>query len=240
MTFVPRTTSPSMSNKYFIHTSYGGYNKCIRISGNQCLPNCVGYAYGRFMEAGGVKSCKLPLCNAEDWISQARKNGFATGTTPKVGAVMCFRKGRVAYGGDGAGHVLIVEKVYSDGSILCSQSGYRSARFWTTKFTKPYRLNGYAFQGFIYNPFVNTTAKAYTGTFPTLPSRGYFKKGDKGTQVKNLQKFLNWYGGYGLVVDGKLGNNTIAAVKKFQKATGLSQDGLFGAKSLAKAKAVKR
>ena len=33
------------------------------------------------------------------------------------------------------------------------------------------------------------TKKGYTGTFPTLPTRGYFKKGDKGTQVKNLQKF---------------------------------------------------
>lgn len=238
MAFTPRTTSPSMSNKYFIHTSAGGYNKCIKISGNQCLPNCVGYAYGRFMEAGGVTSCKLPMCNAEDWWNNTPS--YAKGQTPKVGAVMCFRKGRVGYGGDGAGHVLIVEKVYSDGSILCSQSGYRSARFWTTKYTKPYRLSGYVFQGFIYNPYVTTAATTgYHGTFPTLPSRGYFKKGDRGTQVQYLQKFLNWWGAYGLVVDGIIGDKTIAAVKKFQKSVGLPQDGLFGAKTLAKAKAVR-
>ena len=85
-----------------------------------------------------------------------------------------------------------------------------------------------------------TTSKAYTGTFPTLPKRGYFKQGDTGTQVKNLQKFLNWYGGYGLVVDGDLGPKTIAAVKKFQTATKLTVDGLFGSKCLAKAKTVKK
>lgn len=80
--------------------------------------------------------------------------------------------------------------------------------------------------------------KAYTGAFPTLPSKGYFEKGDEGTQVKNLQKFLNWYGGYKLVVDGDFGTKTLTAVKDFQKKTGLTVDGLFGAKSLAKAKTI--
>ena len=83
------------------------------------------------------------------------------------------------------------------------------------------------------------TAK-YSGTFPKLPSRGYFKTGDTGSQVKYLQKFLNWYGGYGLTVDGDLGDKTLSAVKKFQKAERLTVDGKFGAKSLAKAKTVKK
>lgn len=85
-----------------------------------------------------------------------------------------------------------------------------------------------------------TTGKTYTGTFPTLPKRGYFKKGDTGTQVKYLQKFLNWYGDYGLTVDGDFGAKTDVAVEKFQKATGLKVDGLFGSKCLAKAKTVKK
>ena len=91
------------------------------------------------------------------------------------------------------------------------------------------KINGYT-----------TTGKNYSATFPKLPERGYFKKGDKGTQVKNLQKFLNWYGGYGLAADGDLGDKTLSAVKKFQKAEGLTVDGLFGSKSLAKAKTVKK
>jgi len=81
--------------------------------------------------------------------------------------------------------------------------------------------------------------KGYAGTFPKLPKRGYFKKGDKGKQVKNLQKFLKWYG-YKISVDGKCGKNTIKTVKKFQKAVGMKATGRFGKKTLAKAKAVKK
>ena len=77
----------------------------------------------------------------------------------------------------------------------------------------------------------------YNGLFPTLPSRTYFKKGDKGIQVMYLQKFLNWSINAGLVEDGIIGNLTTNAVKKFQKAVGIKQDGLFGKNSLAKAKA---
>lgn len=85
-----------------------------------------------------------------------------------------------------------------------------------------------------------TTKKTYSGTFPTLPSRGYFKKGDKGTQVKNLQKFLNWAVNAKLVVDGEVGDKTIAAVVAFQVIVKLAQDGLFGKNCLAKAKIYKK
>lgn len=84
------------------------------------------------------------------------------------------------------------------------------------------------------------TKKSYSGTYPKLPSRGYFKKGDKGTQVKNLQKFLNWALNLKLDVDGIIGNKTINAIKQFQKLVKLKQDGLFGKDSLAKAKTYKK
>ena len=87
---------------------------------------------------------------------------------------------------------------------------------------------------------VKKVKKAYTGTWTVLPKRGYFKSGDKGEQVKRLQKFLNWYGNYKLNVDGLVGTKTIAAIKKFQKATGLKEDGKFGKACLAKAKTVKK
>ena len=80
--------------------------------------------------------------------------------------------------------------------------------------------------------------KGYTGVFPTLPSRTYFRNKDKGQQVKYLQMFLNWANGDKLVVDGIIGPKTIASVKKFQKNNGLVVDGLFGKKSLAKAKSI--
>lgn len=86
----------------------------------------------------------------------------------------------------------------------------------------------------------NAAKKKYTGAFPTLPKRGYFKKGDDGTQVKRLQRLLNWAVDAGLKVDGDCGSKTIAAVKKFQKAYDIKVDGLFGKKSLAKAKKIKK
>ena len=84
-----------------------------------------------------------------------------------------------------------------------------------------------------------TVKKAYTGTFPKIPKRGYFKKGDKGTQVKNLQKFLRWYG-YSISTDGRCGPKTISTIKKFQKAIGVKADGRFGKKTLEKAKTIKK
>lgn len=81
--------------------------------------------------------------------------------------------------------------------------------------------------------------KHYTGTYPKIPKRGYFKKGDKGTQVRYLQKYLKWYG-YNLKADGHYGTKTAYYVKKFQKVKGLKASGCFGPKSLAKAKLVKR
>lgn len=80
----------------------------------------------------------------------------------------------------------------------------------------------------------------YKGAFPKLPERNYFKKGDSGNEVRRLQSFLNWYGNYKLAVDGDLGNKTLNAVKSFQKAEKLVADGLFGKKSLERAKKVEK
>lgn len=79
-----------------------------------------------------------------------------------------------------------------------------------------------------------TPAKGtYTGSLPTAT----IKKGSKGNAVKLWQKFLNWFGKYGLAVDGVFGAKTVSATKKFQKSQGLTQDGIAGPKTLAKAKA---
>lgn len=85
---------------------------------------------------------------------------------------------------------------------------------------------------------VNKTGKAYSKALPKVPP--VLKKGSKGLQVKNLQNFLNWYGGYQLVVDGDFGGATDKAVKDFQKKTGLSVDGQFGPASLNMAKSIKK
>lgn len=82
--------------------------------------------------------------------------------------------------------------------------------------------------------------KGYPGTLPVLPAKGYLHEGDIGTQVKRLQAFLNWYGGFNLATDSSFGPKTKTAVKAFQRAEGLVSDGFFGPKSLAQAKRVKK
>lgn len=87
------------------------------------------------------------------------------------------------------------------------------------------------------------TPTTYKGTFPTLPKRGYFKKGDKGTQVKNLQKLLEWLG-YSVGsagADGEYGKDTASAVLAFEKDYKLKyKDSEWGSECQAKAKVVQR
>ena len=157
MKYTPRLTAPSKSDKNFIHYSKGGYNTCIMIdkSTGSVLPNCVGYAQGRLLEILGKKAVnwKLPSCNAEDWFEQAQKNGFKTGMTPKLGAVAVFRAGATHNGSDGAGHVVVVEEIKSNGDIVVSQSAYGCTEFYLSTITKAsgYMYNSNRpFLGFIY------------------------------------------------------------------------------------------
>lgn len=67
-----------------------------------------------------------------------------------------------------------------------------------------------------------------TFQFPQL------QKGDNNYNVKILQVLLNGLGYNCGVVDGDFGNNTFEAVKKYQKANGLTVDGIVGQQTLNK------
>ena len=186
MAFKKRTTAPSTSDKNWIHTSKGGYNSCILISGNSVLPNCVGYAWGRFREILG-KSPALSRNNAENWWGY--KDGYSRGQTPKLGAVACWSKGVVGNGSDGAGHVAIVEEIYSDGSFLVSQSGYNNKkRFYTSKIPASKALSGYKFQGFIYNPAVSTGSYVVGRTYTIVAGAGLKVRKGAGTSYAQKKK----------------------------------------------------
>lgn len=89
-------------------------------------------------------------------------------------------------------------------------------------------------------PAPKPTPKPKKGTYTGLIPTPTIKKGTKADKVKTLQKFLNWYGGYGLVVDGICGSGTVNAIKKFQKAEGISADGIYGKNTHDKAYAYKK
>lgn len=150
-TYKSRLMAPSSTDKNWLHTSAGGYNSCIKIKNGSVLPNCVGYAWGRWRELLGANP-KLSRSNAENWWGKA--DGYERGQTPKLGAVICWAKGKVGVGSDGAGHVAIVEQIKADGSIITSNSGYGGSRFYKKTLKPPYALKGYTLQGFIYLPMV--------------------------------------------------------------------------------------
>lgn len=148
--YIKRDSAPSRTNKYYIKTTHDGYNKCIVINETtgSVLPNCTGYAYGRFMECQGVHSCDLSTGNAENWYSHT-SDGYERGQTPKLGAVICWHSTQ------SGGHVAIVEEIYPDGRILTSNSAYSGKRFYmkTLRSSNNYYMgSAYTFQGFIYNP----------------------------------------------------------------------------------------
>lgn len=196
--FFVRTTKPN-GNKNFIRRADGGWNTCIKgyptDAGANVLANCVGYASGRFNEiineARGTTGCTYTTlnCNAENFIERAKAAGLQTGSTPRVGAIGCAMKGSTLSGGDGAGHVWIVEKVNSSTSTYTSESGYGSSAFWNqTRNNSNGRWglgSGYTFRAYIYLPddvqkVVDGGAPTPTPTpTPTPGACGKFNIGDK-------------------------------------------------------------
>lgn len=128
------------------------------LGGGEITGNCVGYAYGRFMEITGKKSCKLSTHNARDWYPN-KLDGYARGKTPKVGAVMCWTDSGQGQGG----HVAIVEKVHSSNHVTCSESAYGGKRFYVQDRYNDngkwgFRNSNWKFQGFIYNPSADNSS----------------------------------------------------------------------------------
>jgi hypothetical protein len=97
-----------------------------------------------------------------------------------------------------------------------------------------------AFAGLMVALFVLSAASFASADTINLPSTGVKKTSSMET-IKSLQSFLNWVLGTSvtpLVVDGKWGAKTNAAIKAYQKANGLKADGSFGKLSAAKAMAL--
>ena len=235
MSFNERHEAPSYTNKWYKHCSKGGYNECILITEDSVLPNCVGYAWGRF---GEISNVKPTLCrgDAERWYNY--HDNYMRGKVAKVGAVICWKKGSETNRNDGCGHVAIVEHINDDGSIVISQSGYNNKkRFYLSTIPKDYSLKGYTFQGFIYNPYVRDTKTKYKGAWwtPTL----VYNPNKKSEEVRKWQQYMNWLG---IVTkkDGYFGKETLKNTKLAQKKLGVTVDGSVGQITTRKAKEFKR
>ena len=237
MAFIPRFTKPEAGNKYYITKAKGGWSTAI--VGNPTDPdcnvlhNCVGYAFGRFNEIiGDTKMTHLQPVNAENWYAVAKSQGLSTGTEPKLGAVIVWQKGATLTSSDGAGHVAIVEQINEDGSIVTSESGYKSKKaFWTTIRKKGDDGNwgankDYKFLGFIYQP-----EDADIAPQPAKTNR-VLKKGMHGEDVKEMQTRLVERGYLReSEIDGAFGKITLGGLLGFQFENGLEVDGHCGPKT---------
>lgn len=174
MEFKPVYTLPDLSSKFFKSYNYGGINTCkVLDTEGSVLPNCVGFAQGRLLESAGATAInwKLPAGNANQWYETAKANGMQVGSDPKLGAVICFKGGQF-------GHIGFVEQIDADGTIWVSQSSTSGSYFYRiSKVPKPYNLDGYTLEGFIYNT-VEFSNEVKTETAPATCIYHTVVKGD--------------------------------------------------------------
>lgn len=249
-----RKTCPK-NNKYYIRIVSGGLNDAIAGKPTQkyanVLDNCVGYANGRYNELwndanleGIVKPFHVQLtCNAENFIESAKKQGLKISSTPVVGGIMVWQKGKTLGGGDGAGHVAVVERVYDDGTILTSESGWNA---WAFKTIRRDNTNGrwgqnsaYKFRGCIINPNIkNVVTKApkltvdgVGGACTIRAMQRFFGTPADGVLSGQSKAQSKYYPSIKAVEYGKGGS---ACVKKLQKWCGVTQDGVLGVKTIKK------
>lgn len=68
---------------------------------------------------------------------------------------------------------------------------------------------------------------------PTLSAAALSRYGSRGSEVREIQTRLKRWGYYSGNVDGIYGDQTVAAVKYFQRKNGLKVDGIAGKQTLS-------
>ena len=146
-TFKPRKVRPVLNvdeyyftNKNIYYQSYMGPNITLWPT-NYNEGNCTWYAFGRASEISGHKITYIGSWDAGSWWTKCNEES-RKGSIPKVGAIICWSH-----------HVAIVEELYSDGTMLISESsaGTPNIYFQTRRVSQNNPGNGSdTFQGFIY------------------------------------------------------------------------------------------
>lgn len=236
------TESPKNSNK----TKYG------KEFGENGVPWCSIFLWWCFKhaKAGALFPHDSNAADAQDqvvsrcggkWImrkTRSRDTRKAYLAKAKPGDIVCFDFGNMSAW---RSHTGIVESV-SGNYLICiegntSEKGSQSNGGMVVRQRRLYTSVCSAARP-KWSGSTPTPDAKYSGKLPTLPKRGFFKVGDKGEQVKLLQKFLIWagfsVGSSG--VDGDFGNATKSAVREFQSLYGLSVDGGWGKECQAQAK----
>ncbi len=205
--FKARLIAPLKTNPFY----YSNMNVFYKYVGPQ--PNCTRHAFGRFAEICGEL---LPVIkgdargNAEDWYDVIKATGkYCCSDKPRLGAVACWKVGKIRNGNDGAGHVAVVEEIMPNGDILTSNGAWEGPEFYLETYhaNKGYNWTSkksgkkYVFQGFIY-PTTNfkeaNSNLTVTGSLHLRDGAG--KKHKSICIMKKNSAFV--YDGLCVVVDG--------------------------------------
>lgn len=122
--------------------------------------------------------------------------------------------------GDGSGHVAIVEKINTDGTIVTSNSAWGGTRFYLKTLSPPnYNMGAaYTFQGFIYNPAVSGEVGTVDATY--VVGRSYTLQANMKVRTGAGTRY-RWKRRSELTADGRKNsqNTAYAVLRKGTKVT---------------------
>lgn len=220
--------SPAGSNLVKYNTAY--YGRAVQGSNYAW---CAVFLWWVFKQAGlsnlyygGKKTAYCPAL-----LDYYKQQGRIIKSDFKPGDIVFFNFS----GGKTPKHVGIIQKVNGnklttiEGNTGVGNDANGGAVMQRTRYT--YQVVGVARPA--YTPKSTTTATA-GGKNTVEITLNVLKSGSKGDTVKALQILLNGYGYSCGTADGQFGSKTVAALKKYQKAQGLTADGIAGAKTWEK------
>lgn len=191
------------------------------------------------------KGLKITKEKAEEWLEAVLNKLYA----PKI------MKYDVRYNWNQNELDALVSFAFNIGSIdQLTANGSRSKSVISNKMLKYNKAGGKVYNGLTRRRKAERTLfltpvkkQGYKGSWPALPPRGYYQIGDGyntlkkyKTQIKRVQKLLNWITGSDLKADGLYGHDTAKAQEKAQKILGLTVNGKFGNQTLKNAKNYKK
>lgn len=191
---------PDLTGPYYTARKAGGYSPCIlgnnssgqRYCDGSVLPNCVGWAWGRFHEVASLRGFSFwAKGDARTIYDSCRLQGLRVGHDPKPGGIMVWDNG-------GAGHAAFVESCCIDGAPVCSESGWYFTGDpvrWITRRGKDYRIGcawmdqSYRYVGCVYHPCIKDVAPVYlqdmdSGVVVQVP--GIYQSGRNYVQLSAL------------------------------------------------------
>jgi len=235
-------------NKYNNHWNKSSANKCVHafigrvadgsVKVYQTLPwdyRCWGVGSGK---KGSHNSTHIQFEICEDGLTNEEYYNAAFSLAKELCAFLCKEYG------------ISVDNVigHYESAAMGYGSNHGDPRNWQKKFgdsMDKFRADVRALLGqvdastTVSAPTKEPEKETATNTTTTKPASGVInmgtlRNGNSGTQVKVLQWLLN-ENGYGAGnADGIYGNNTLKAVKAYQKAKGLTVDGIVGKNTWAK------